>query len=92
MEAAMPPLRRILGTSPDLAEPLNFLAEADVATGHYAEAEQAAREMVDVQTGKVALPIAASELLTCCGQRRWLESIAIRKRCLVRRSPTSFWR
>jgi hypothetical protein len=72
MEAAMPPLRKILGTSPDLAEPLNFLAEADVATGHFAEAEQAAKEMVDVQTGKVAPTdrrFGASHLL-------WAEALA----------------
>ncbi|HEY2859643.1 MAG TPA: serine/threonine-protein kinase [Terracidiphilus sp.] len=53
MQSAMPVLRKLLGTSPDLAEPLNFLALAEVETGHYADAEQHAREMVEVQTGKV---------------------------------------
>jgi len=82
MEAAMPPLRKILGTSPDLAEPLNFLAEADVATGHYAEAEQAAREMVDVQTGKVAPTdrrFGASHLLwaeALAGEHRYQEALS----------------
>jgi serine/threonine-protein kinase len=81
MEAAMPPLRKILGTSPDLAEPLNFLAEADVATGHYAEAEQAAKEMVDVQTGKVAPTdrrFGASHLLwaeALAGEHRYQEAL-----------------
>jgi serine/threonine-protein kinase len=54
MQAAMPVLRKQLGTSPDLAEPLNFLALAEIGTGHYVDAEQHAREMVVVQTGKVA--------------------------------------
>lgn len=77
----MPPLRKILGTSPDLAEPLNFLAEADVATGHYAEAEQAAKEMVDVQTGKVAPTdrrFGASHLLwaeALAGEHRYQEAL-----------------
>ena len=53
MQSAMPVLRKLLGTSPDLAEPLNFLALAEIETGHYAEGEQHAREMVEVQTGKV---------------------------------------
>src|SRR5271165_2033611 len=81
MEAAMPPLRKILGTSPDLAEPLNFLAEADVATGHYAAAEQAAKEMVDVQTGKVAPTdrrFGASHLLwaeALAGEHRYQEAL-----------------
>ena len=53
MEAAMPIWRKMIGNSPDLAEPLNFLALADVETGHDAEGEKAAQEMVEVQTGKV---------------------------------------
>jgi tetratricopeptide (TPR) repeat protein len=53
MEAAMPTWRALEGTSPDLAEPLNFLTLAELATHHYAQAESHAREMVDIQTGKV---------------------------------------
>jgi serine/threonine-protein kinase len=53
MQSAMPALRKQLGASPDLAEPLNFLALAEIETGHYVDAEQHAREMVEVQTGKV---------------------------------------
>ena len=53
IEQAMPLWRKNLGDSPDLAEPLNFLAMAQIATGHFSEAEQTAREMVAVQTGKV---------------------------------------
>lgn len=54
MQSVMPVMRKLLGTSPDLAEPLNFLALAEIETGHYVEGEQHAREMVEVQTGKVA--------------------------------------
>jgi eukaryotic-like serine/threonine-protein kinase len=81
IEAAMPPLRKILGASPDLAEPLNFLAEADVATGHFTEAEQTAKEMVDVQTGKVASTdrrFGASHLLwaeALAGEHRYPEAL-----------------
>ncbi|MEO6806393.1 MAG: serine/threonine-protein kinase, partial [Edaphobacter sp.] len=81
MEAAMPPLRKIMGTSPDLAEPLNFLAMAEIATGHYSEAEQAAKQMVDVQTGKIAATdrrFGASHLLwaqALVGQQRYAEAL-----------------
>ena len=54
IEEVMPEFRKIEGNSPDLAEPLNFLALANLGTGHYPEAEKAAREMVEIQTGKVA--------------------------------------
>jgi serine/threonine-protein kinase len=49
----LPKLRQIYGNSPDLAEPLNFAAMAELATGHAVEAEAHAREMVEMQTGKV---------------------------------------
>ncbi len=81
MEVAMPSLRKILGTSPDLAEPLNFLSLAYVETGHYPEAEKAAKEMVDVQTGKVAPTdrrFGASHLLwarALAGQHRYQEAL-----------------
>jgi len=81
IEAAMPPLRKILGTSPDLAEPLNFLSMAEAATGHYPEAEAAAKEMMDVQTGKVAPTdrrFGASHLLwaqALAGQHRYQEAL-----------------
>lgn len=80
-KAAMPPLRRILSNSPDLAEPLNFLAEAEIGAGHYKEAESAAREMVLVQTGKAAATdrcFGASHLLwaqALAGQHRHKEAL-----------------
>lgn len=54
MEQAMPAWRKILGSTPDLAEPLYFLSRAYVQTGHFEQAEQGAKEMMAVQEGKVA--------------------------------------
>ncbi len=81
MQSAMPVWRKLLGSSPDLAEPLNFLSLAEVETGHYAQAEQDAREMVEVQTGKVAATdrrFGASHLLwarALAGQGRYREAL-----------------
>ena len=54
MEAAIPTWRKIDGETPELAEPLYFLSRAYVETGHFAEAEEGAKEMQAVQEGKVA--------------------------------------
>jgi serine/threonine protein kinase/tetratricopeptide (TPR) repeat protein len=54
MEEVMPIYRRILGSGPDLAEPLYFLAKANIGTGHFDQGEKTAEEMVAVQEGKVA--------------------------------------
>jgi hypothetical protein len=54
MEASMPTWRKILGSSPDLAEPLYFLSKAYVETGRFVEGEKMAAELVAVQEGKVA--------------------------------------
>ena len=54
LEASMPAWRKSAGESPDLANPLNFLAMAYLATGDYVRAEKAAEELVQVQAGKVA--------------------------------------
>ena len=81
METAMPIWRKMLGSSPDLAEPLNFLALADVETDHYPEGEKAAQEMVEVQTGKVEASdrrFGASHLLwarALAGQGRYREAL-----------------
>jgi eukaryotic-like serine/threonine-protein kinase len=81
MEAAMPVWRKMIGTSPDLSEPLNFLSLAEIGTGHYSEGERAAKEMVDVQTGKVAPTdrrFGMSHLLwarALVGQRRYEEAL-----------------
>jgi serine/threonine protein kinase/tetratricopeptide (TPR) repeat protein len=54
LEASMPAWRKIAGSSPDLANPLHFLAMAYVDTGQYVQAEKTAEELVKVQEGKVA--------------------------------------
>jgi serine/threonine protein kinase len=54
MKASMPTWRKILGSSPDLAEPLYFLSKAHVETGHFQDGEKEAKELVAVQEGKVA--------------------------------------
>jgi serine/threonine-protein kinase len=54
LEASMPAWRKVAGSSPDLANPLHFLAMAYVDTGQYVQAEKAAEELVKVQEGKVA--------------------------------------
>jgi len=81
MVASMPKWRKMLGSSPDLAEPLNFMALADVETGHFMEGEKAAQEMVEVQTGKVEASdrrFGASHLLwarALAGQGRYREAL-----------------
>ena len=81
METAMPTWRKLLGSSPDLAEPLYYLSKAYVETGHFAEGEKAAKELVAVQEGKVA-PIdrrfGASHLMwarALLGQHRYQEAL-----------------
>jgi tetratricopeptide (TPR) repeat protein len=53
MNDALPKWRKVNGTGPNLAQPLNFMIMAELATGHAVEAEAHAREMVAVQTGNV---------------------------------------
>jgi tetratricopeptide (TPR) repeat protein len=54
LQQALPAWRKIAGSSPDLAEPLSYLSQACLETGHYTEAEQAAKEFFEVQDGKVS--------------------------------------
>jgi serine/threonine-protein kinase len=81
MEKAMPVWRKLEGNSPDLAEPLNFLILSELATGHFAAAEQRAQEMVAVQTGKVEPSdrrFGVSHMLwarALAGQNRWQEAL-----------------
>jgi tetratricopeptide (TPR) repeat protein len=53
MQKALPLWRKLVGTTPDLAEPLNFMAMTELATQRFEDAEGHAREMVEVQTGKI---------------------------------------
>ena len=54
LEQSLPAWRKIARASPDLAEPLYYLGRAYVATGRYADAESTAKELWDVQYGKVS--------------------------------------
>jgi eukaryotic-like serine/threonine-protein kinase len=54
LEAEMPAWRKLAGSSPDLSEPLFYLTRAYVATGEFPEAERSAKELFDVQSGKVS--------------------------------------
>jgi len=53
MRKALPLWQKFEGGAPDFAEPLNFMTMAELATGRFPDAEGHAREMVEVQTGKV---------------------------------------
>jgi len=54
LEKALPAWKKIASSSPDIADVLYFLSRAYVEVGRYPEAEKIARELVDVQQGKVA--------------------------------------
>lgn len=81
MESAMPAWRKLLAGSPDFAEPLYFLSRAYVQTGHFVEGEKAAKELVDVQEGKVSPTdrrIGASHMIwaeALAGQKRYQEAL-----------------
>ena len=81
LEKALPPWRKIAGSSPDLAEVLFFLAEAYVDTGRYANGEKTAQELIAVQEGKVAPTdrrIGASQLILAralTGENRTREAL-----------------
>ena len=53
LENSLPAWRKIAGSSPDLSDPLYFLARAYIQTGHFIEAEKISRELIAVQEGKV---------------------------------------
>ncbi|MHB2009497.1 MAG: protein kinase domain-containing protein, partial [Acidobacteriaceae bacterium] len=82
LEASMPAWRKIAGSSPDLANPLYFLALAYVDTGQYARAEKTAEELVKVQEGKVDPNdhrIGSSQLVLAralIGQNRYQEALS----------------
>jgi tetratricopeptide (TPR) repeat protein len=81
LEASMPAWRKVAGSSPDLANPLHFLAMAYVDTGQYVQAEKAAEEVVRVQEGKVAPDdhrMGSSHLVwarALAGQHRYKEAL-----------------
>ena len=81
LEASMPAWRKIAGSSPDLANPLFFLALGYVDSGDFARAEKTAEELVKVQQGRVAPNdhrIGSSQLVwarALAGQHRYQEAL-----------------
>jgi len=72
IEGVMPPWRKIAGSSPDLAEPLNVLARAYLAVGQYEEAEKTAAELFAVQNGRVS----STDSRIGGGQLLWARALA----------------
>ena len=54
LEKTLPAWRKILGSGPKLSDPLCLLSHGYLELGRYAEAEQAAKEAVDIQEGRIA--------------------------------------
>jgi serine/threonine protein kinase/predicted Zn-dependent protease len=54
LEGSMPAWRKVAGNSPDMFNPMYYLATAYVATGRYAEGEAVAKELMGIMEGKVA--------------------------------------
>jgi eukaryotic-like serine/threonine-protein kinase len=54
LEDSMPAWRKIAGSSPDLFNPMYYLACGYVETGRYAEAESIAKELMSIMVGKLA--------------------------------------
>ncbi|MFZ0515638.1 MAG: serine/threonine-protein kinase [Acidobacteriaceae bacterium] len=54
LEETLPAWRRIVGSGPQLSGPLCLLSHGYLELGRYADAEQAAKEAVDIQGGRIA--------------------------------------
>ena len=54
LEGSLPAWRKVAGNSPDMFNPMYYLASAYVTTGRYAEGEAVARELIGIMEGKVA--------------------------------------
>jgi len=81
IEGVMPAWRKVAGSSADLAEPLEVLAKAYLATGSFAQAEATATELFTVEDGKVAATdrrLGEAQLLwarALVGQQSYAESL-----------------
>jgi serine/threonine-protein kinase len=54
LEGSMPAWRKVAGNSPDMFNPMYYLATAYVATGRFAEGEAVARELMGIMEGRIA--------------------------------------
>lgn len=81
LENALPAWRKIVGSGPQLSDPLCLLSRAYVETGRYTEAERTATEAVGIQEGRIAPTdprIGTSHLLLAralIGQKRYQEAL-----------------
>ncbi len=81
LEKALPPWRKIVGSGPQLSDPLNLLSRAYVETGRYPDAETVAKETTDIQEGRIAPTarrIGATQLIwarALAGQHRYQEAL-----------------
>jgi serine/threonine-protein kinase len=81
LESTVPAWRKIVGSGPQLSDPLCLLSQAYVEIGRYPEAERAAKEAVDIQGGRIAPAdrrIGTSHLMwarALAGQGRYQEAL-----------------
>jgi len=54
LEGSMPAWRKVAGNSPDMFNPMYYLATAYVTIGRYADGEAVAKELMGIMEGKVA--------------------------------------
>jgi tetratricopeptide (TPR) repeat protein len=54
LEKTLPAWRKIIGSGPQLSDPLCLLSHGYLELGRYTEAERAAKQAVDIQGGRIA--------------------------------------
>jgi tetratricopeptide (TPR) repeat protein len=81
LEDTLPAWKKIVGSGPQLSDPLSLLSRGYLDLGRYPEAEKAAKEAVEIQGGRLAPAdgrIGTSHLLwarALVGQGRYQEAL-----------------
>ena len=88
MEMAIPTWRKMLGSSPDSGEPLNFLFKRMLIPGDSTRARRLREKWSQSRKEKLRRLTGAWAHLTCSGLRCWLNSSDTRKRSPTLRSQT----